>query len=1083
MDGLELGRRRATRSATTSRSVASPAHARIIELRRTAPLPVRRRLPRLRRRQRHEPRRTRRSRRRTTKTARTVHVAEPLKTVATGTMEIQTNSLTADLRRLVRRRRLLRRPGGVDLRARRRLDDHGPDADRDDALRRRADAEPRREQRHRCRHVARPDPDRLRLRPGERTAASGSAATRSTSATRTTSPGRAARPPCVAGPNSPLVVYGDTSQDGVWYGGHPYDVLGHEFGDKPFDPFTNLPDGENEDDEWVFPLANPYDLRRQRHHRRQRPVRRTLRRDGATCRRVGFTAYGGAGNDLIIGSQAGDHLAGGSGDDTILGQRGVDHIYGDSGVNVNILTRGADDRDRQRQPARRRSTPTTLARATARRSSRCRRPSPTPLDAGRDLIYGDGDAIYGAADGHAGGLHRTEGGVRRHHLRRPRRGHPAGRRPEPAAMRGCRRSRPRRSRRSARSSRASLPERRRRRDLRQPAAATSSIGGAGNDMVDGDEADDLVFGDNVFLLRAACSAPTRRRRSRPDDITSLRFQTLCGTLLYSRTRPADACGIDGRRERDDSGRPAGRRHRRATTATRTAPHRGGPSTRSTSTTTSRHDEFHSFDVDGGIAGRRQLRQRLPRRRRGARPDLRPARQRRDPGRRRHRRRPSRGDDRTSAPRASPDGCTRHGRDATCVCDYVGDLDIVPSFEARDRRRGLHRGRRRQRRHLRRPRPGRHRRRQLRLLQPHRRRTMRPDGDDLHLRRRGHARATGTTTAARPRRRHVRRRPARARRRHDRRRQRPASSASSARTAIDLSAPTATPATPLRHLQLRQRYGATQDRRARRRRCSTTRRAARTSGPTVLRAGHPDRRAAIAAETHDGELLRTPDSRRHARHLERVRRTSAATTRSTASPATTSSTPAAATTSSSATPRTTTSSAAGATTGSPAAPARTASSATTAASSPAATAGCDDGRLPAQRRRRHCFSEPLYGDRRLPGRRPRHRRQTQGNVLNEFIYTPGQVQTATINVGGELKKAVDLTPFNLGAERRRRALRPTPLFDAEQRRRRHLRRLGRRLPARRRRATTRSPAARRSGPTSPTRQRLRPQPTGACCRTA
>ena len=36
----------------------------------------------------------------------------------------------------------------------------------------------------------------------------------------------------------------------------------------------------------------------------------------------------------------------------------------------------------------------------------------------------------------------------------------------------------------------------------------------------------------------------------------------------------------------------------------------------------------------------------------------------------------------------------------------------------------------------------------------------------------------------------------------------------------------------------------------------------------------------------------------------------------------------------------------------------------------------------------------------------------GNVLNEFIYTPGQVQTATINVAGALNKAVDLTPFNL-----------------------------------------------------------------------
>jgi hypothetical protein len=61
-----------------------------------------------------------------------------------------------------------------------------------------------------------------------------------------------------AGPESPLVIYGDTSQDGVWYSGHPHDRLGLEFGDKPFDPFPHLTDEENEDDEWIFPLANPF---------------------------------------------------------------------------------------------------------------------------------------------------------------------------------------------------------------------------------------------------------------------------------------------------------------------------------------------------------------------------------------------------------------------------------------------------------------------------------------------------------------------------------------------------------------------------------------------------------------------------------------------------------------------------------------------------------------------------------------------------------------------------------------------------------------------------------------------------------
>ena len=60
---------------------------------------------------------------------------------------------------------------------------------------------------------------------------------------------------------------------------------------------------------------------------------------GGTLPTVGITAYGSYGDDIIIGSQTGDHLAGGSGDDLILGQRGIDHIYGDSGFNVNLLNR------------------------------------------------------------------------------------------------------------------------------------------------------------------------------------------------------------------------------------------------------------------------------------------------------------------------------------------------------------------------------------------------------------------------------------------------------------------------------------------------------------------------------------------------------------------------------------------------------------------------------------------------------------------------------------------------------------------------------------------------------------------------
>ena len=79
----------------------------------------------------------------------------------------------------------------------------------------------------------------------------------------------------LGGPNSPLVLYGDTSQDGLWYSGNPATVDGYEFGDKPFNPFTTVPDAENEDDEWVFPLGNPFRLAGNDVIDAQRAVRRT----------------------------------------------------------------------------------------------------------------------------------------------------------------------------------------------------------------------------------------------------------------------------------------------------------------------------------------------------------------------------------------------------------------------------------------------------------------------------------------------------------------------------------------------------------------------------------------------------------------------------------------------------------------------------------------------------------------------------------------------------------------------------------------------------------------------------------------
>ena len=52
------------------------------------------------------------------------------------------------------------------------------------------------------------------------------------------------------------------------------------------------------------------------------------------------------------------------------------------------------------------------------------------------------------------------------------------------------------------------------------------------------------------------------------------------------------------------------------------------------------------------------------------------------------------------------------------------------------------------------------------------------------------------------------------------------------------------------------------------------------------------------------------------------------------------------------------------------------------------------------------------------------------MLNEFIYTPGQVQTATINVAGAYKKEVDVTPYNLGPNAvAGHFLIDVPLYDA------------------------------------------------------
>ena len=429
----------------------------------------------------------------------------------------------------------------------------------------------------------------------------------------------------IAGPSSPLVVYGDTSQDGTWYAGHPYDTLGYEFGPKPFDPFTYIPDAENEDDEWVFGLADPYTVGRQRHHRRAQPVRGPALHH-AHLRRlptVGFTAYGGIGDDLLIGSQTGDFLAGGSGDDEIRGLRGADQIYGDSGVNVDVLTRRLTIDTVNASPL------PTITGAGFLNNGTTIEPYPSPardfmLVAGRDLIFGDGPGTVGIGHpGHPAAATTTSCSATTAPSSRT-----SSTRTSPTP--GCRRSRPPAGRRSA----VDEPTGDTLRGIESRTLQNGDddiifggdgrdvlVGGDGNDMADGGNQDDFVFGDNMIMTRTI------------GDWTSPHFQTLCGTLLYSRTDRPAACGypatgpgslsqdnsglllVDGipRAYRDPDGAPWWAEYNVTEPVPRPR-------------------------VRPGHQVGRQLRQRLPRRWRAPRRDPRPARRRRDPGRRQHLRR-------------------------------------------------------------------------------------------------------------------------------------------------------------------------------------------------------------------------------------------------------------------------------------------------------------------------------------------------------------------------------------------------------------------------------------------------------------
>ncbi|MEH6608559.1 MAG: matrixin family metalloprotease [Halioglobus sp.] len=108
--------------------------------------------------------------------------------------------------------------------------------------------------------------------------------------------------------DGPLVIYGDTSQDGSRYsnGGSEASDSGTSFDNAAGDTID------------ASDMVDPND-------------------DFAA-----LVIYGGDGDDEITGSKGDDHIAGGRGADTINAEAGDDHIYGDSQFNVSLEAFTAD---------------------------------------------------------------------------------------------------------------------------------------------------------------------------------------------------------------------------------------------------------------------------------------------------------------------------------------------------------------------------------------------------------------------------------------------------------------------------------------------------------------------------------------------------------------------------------------------------------------------------------------------------------------------------------------------------------------------------------------------------------------------
>ncbi len=316
-------------------------------------------------------------------------------------------------------------------------------------------------------------------------------------------------------------------------------------------------------------------------------------------------------DDVITGDAGDDRIGGGNGDDTINGNDGVDLVFGDHGrIDYADARLGVEPPDviTTHGPTRTsapRTAATTSSPATTATTSSSAATAATSItgDDGNDLIFGD----HGDVDG----IRRGDGSSRRRpparidtllppSLRRRRPRHPFA---LDVDRHGCRRRRRRRPAPRQRRRRTSIDRRPGRRPILRQRRRRRVIGGqdatahggtgdddligghnvAGGsdagDFIDGGAGNDVIAGDNANLLRTgdivqpALPGAHRRRDLRRTDTGCADIATRRRVRSSTRTPAND--DPRGVKERDvvlfDHDAATPRRHVTATTSSPAAP--------------------------------------------------------------------------------------------------------------------------------------------------------------------------------------------------------------------------------------------------------------------------------------------------------------------------------------------------------------------------------------------------------------------------------------------------------------------------------------------------------------------------------